>query len=393
MFSENIFWIASSPIISEPVIDRYKQDSEAVLRIGDLPDDELEFCQGETILDEIKGVDVGRMDADGYKKMTKRLNTILAEMGVTNSFDLDEYIFSDKDIEVFSEIFYLLEEMEHKFTKHPGDPLLYLKIANLFYFTGLKADVSFFEVSFREKVTEDLFDEADGYYNLAIENDDDHTISYINSGLLNLEKSEISKAADKFRAVLDRYPDNLSAKTGMIKTQIRMGKLEEAEAELNNLLGENDDKAELWYLKGEIARLKDRWGGAVQFYNQCLKIDYSFEDALLKKCEILLDRGMYSQANNSFDEYIKENKHDAHAWFGKARALYGMDKWGGAIQCVNEAIALNPQITDAWVTKGDVLSERNQYDIAIRSYENALKLDPNHELAKEKLEKTKEKLG
>jgi len=380
-------------MISEPVIDRYKQDSEAVIRIGDLPDDELEFCQGETILDEIKGVDVGKMDADGYKKMTKRLNTILAEMGVTNSFDSDEYIFSDKDVEVFSEIFYLLEEMEHKFTKHPGDPFLYLKIANLFYFTGLKADVSFFEVSFREKVTEDLFDEADGYYNLAIENDDDNTLSFINSGLLNLKQGEISKAADKFRAVLDRYPDNLSAKTGMIKTQIRMGKLEEAEAELNNLLKENDDKAELWYLKGEIARLKGRWGGAVQFYNQCLKIDYSFEDALLKKCEILLDRGMYSQANNSFDEYIKENKHDAHAWFGKARALYGMDKWGGAIQCVNEAIALNPQITDAWVTKGDVLSERKQYDIAIRSYENALKLDPNHELAKEKLEKTKEKLG
>lgn len=392
LFSENIFWIASSPTINEPVIDRYKEDSEATLRIGDTPDDELEFRKGVDTLTEIKDIQVEEMDTDDYLQTQKRLNTILAEMGVSNKFEPERYVFSDKDVKIFSEIFYLLEEMEHKFSKQDGNPDLYIKIGNLYFYTGLKADTSAFETKFRKKVKYDLFEEADGYYNFAIESSKDKIVPDRNKGLLNLEIGDIGESKERFETVLNRKPDDFSAKIGLIKTYIKMERFDEAESELNAMLEEHDEKEQIWYLKGEVARLQGRWGAAIQFYNQCLKINFSFEDALLQKCEILLERDMNSQANNAYDEYIKEDKHDPRAWFGKAKALFGMDKWGGAIQCVNETLALDPQIKEAWVTKGDILSERKQYDIALKSYENALKIDPEYQEAKDKLEKTKDKL-
>ncbi|MFW6141692.1 MAG: tetratricopeptide repeat protein [Candidatus Saliniplasma sp.] len=392
LFSENIFWIASSPTIHEPVIDRYKEDSEAFLRVGDVPDDELEFRKGDDTLKEIGNVDIENLGSEGYVRVQKRFNTILAEMGVTNNFDPDKYVFSDKDVKVFSEIFYLVEEMEHKFAKHKGRAKLYLKIGNLFFYTGLNTDSSAFEMQFRNKVKRDLLREADGYYSLAIENSEGEVLPQYNKGLLHLERGEISDSKERFETVLDSEPDNFPAKIGLIRSLIKFDRLDEAEDELNSLLEEYDSEKEIWFLKGEIARLKDRWGGAIQFYNQCLKIDFKFEDALTHKCEILLDRGMYSQANNAFDEYIKEEKYNPEVWFGKARALYYMDKWGGAIQCINEALVLDPQIKEAWVTKGDIFADKKQYDLAIDSYENALKIDPVYENAKEKLEKTRGKL-
>ncbi len=392
LFSENIFWIASSPTIHEPVIDRYKQDSEATLRVGDVPDDELEFLEGEDTLTEIKNIDVDELDSEDYIRVQKRLNTILAEMGVTNNFNPDVYVFSDKDVKVFSEIFYLVEELEHKFTELQGWSNLYLKIGNLFFYTGKKADTSAFEMEFREKVTDDLFRESEGYYSLAIETSEDKIFPHLNKGLLHLERGEISGSKERFETVMEIDPDNFKGKLGLIKTLIKLEKLDEAENELNILLEENNEDKEIWYLKGEIAKLRDRWGGAIQFYNQCLKIDFEFQDALIKKCKILLGRGMYSQANNTFDEYIKENKYNPEVWFGKAIALYEMDKWGGAIQCINEALVLDPQIKEAWVTKGDILGDKKQFDLAIESYENALKIDPDFQEAKEKLEDTEEKL-
>ncbi len=392
LFSENIFWIASSPTIHEPVIDRYKEDSEATLRVGDVPDDELEFFEGKNTLDEIKDIDVEELDSDDYSRVKKRLNTILSEMGVTNTFEPDIYVFSDKDVKVFSEIFYLLEELEHKFKKPKGEKNLYLKIANLFFYTGMEADTSAFEMSFRDKVKSDLFKEAEGYYSLAIENSTEDVLPDYNKGLLHLEKDEASEAKERFETVLDKELDNYLGRIGLIKCYIRMGDLNKAEKELNKVLENFGESKEIWYLKGEIARLRGRWGGAIQFYNQCLKIDFEFEDALTRKCDILLEKGMYSQSNDIFDEYIKEFKYEPMAWFGKAKALYEMDKWGGAIQCINEALALDPQIKEAWVTKGDILSDKKQYDLAIESYNKALRIDDSYQEAKEKLEKAKDRL-
>ncbi len=391
LFSENIFWVSASPTIHEPVIDRYKKDSEATLRVGEVPDEDLEFLEGEDTLTEIKNINVEDLESNDYIRIQKRLNTILAEMGVTNSFEPDKFVFSDRDVKVFSEVFYLVEELEHRFKKPQGCGKLYLKIGNLFFYTAKVADSCAFEMEFRDKVRKDLLKEAEGYYSLAIETLEDEIFSHYNKGLLHLEKNDISEAKERFENVLDIDPDNFSGNLGLIKTLIRLERLDKAEEKLNNILEEHDEKKDLWYLKGEIARSRDRWGGAIQFYNQCLKLDFDFKDAWIQKSEILIERGMYSQANASYDEYLKENKYDPEAWFGKARALYNMDKWGGAIQCVNEALAIDPQIKEAWVKKGDILSDKQQYDLAVDSYENALKIDSDYQEAKEKLEKTKEK--
>ncbi len=393
LFSKNIFWIASSPTINKPIIDRYKRDSKAVLRIGYTPNDELEFLEGKDTLEEIKCIDVEEMELDEYYNSLRRFNTILAEMGVSEEFKPKRYIFSDNDVEVFSVLFYILKEMEDKFTNQSGYPELYVKIGNLFYFTCLKSDIGVFEINFRRKLLDEFYDEACRYYSLAIEADEDKTYAYLNRGLLQLEKGKPRKATENFKSVLEIEPDKYAANIGIIQAYLEMGKFDEAETKLNNLIEKNESHEEVWYLKGKIARLKDRLDDALQFYDRCLEININFEKALFKKCEILLEMDMYSKANKSYDKFLRNNKHDPKAWFAKSRALYGMDKWGGAIQCVNKAISIDPQITDAWVTKGDILSERKRYDIAITSYQNALKINPNHEKAKERLEKAKEKLG
>jgi len=390
-FKNNLFWVIISPVIGSPVIDRYKKDSEPTLTIGERPDDEIIYQEGKRTLEEVDEISEN-LDEEDKNKALNRLNTIMAELGVVKELDFNNYIFSREDIDIFSEIFYLLEENDTDFEDDERVPNLYLRMANLFFYSSIKADISAFPPSLRKKLKDDFADEAERYYLKAIEfSEDDHYPVY-NLGRLYYQIGKFEEAKKRFEDVLDLKKEDYDLEIKMVKTLQKMEKLDEVEDHLDKLVEKYPEEPEVWYLYGEQSKLRNRWGGAVQFFNQALSKDGDHLPSLLGKGKVLLENNNYRKADKTFDKYIKIKEDNPEVWLGKARALDSLSKWGGALQCINECIAFDSQIEYAWVLKGDILKSQKYYEEAVESYENALKLNPDIEEAKRSIEDCKNKM-
>ncbi len=391
MFSKNVFWINASPIISSPVIDRYKEDSEPVIGIGERPGDEIQYREGPSTLQEIKDFQHEDMDKEDYLRIEQRMNNILAELGVLKELDFDSYRFSKEDLRVFSEIFFTMEEVDLDFLGEKGESSLYVRMGNLFYYTTKNVDSSYFEPTFREEAMRNFYEEAESYYQLALDIDEENLHAHINGGDLSLYMEEYDQAKDHFEMALENGADQ-GIERDLIRAYIGAGDLQEAEDRLEDLLEDEPEDPEIWYLKGEIARKRDRWGGAIQFYNKATSNDDDYIDAYLKNGEVLLQKEMYSEADQIYDLLLQKDDDLLDAWFGKAQALLGQDKWGGAFQCLNETLSRDPQIKEGWKYMGDIYQERGEYQKALQSYDRALTIDENYTAAVKAKESCKEKL-
>jgi tetratricopeptide (TPR) repeat protein len=79
-----------------------------------------------------------------------------------------------------------------------------------------------------------------------------------------------------------------------------------------------------------------------------------------------------ASATSSLDEPTAEDLLD------KGVALYVQGNYSEAIKAYDEAIRLNPNLTEAWNNKGNALYAQGNYSDAIKCYEEAIRLDPNH---------------
>lgn len=257
-YAENIFWIACDPLITKPVVDRFREHSEVILMIGD-GTDEILFEQGKTVDEEIDSFEPENQKE--YKIVHEKMNSILGEMGVTKDFDRDNYLFSKKDVKIFSKLFLKIEKIEHQFSDTEGLSALYLRFGNLFFYNALKSDVGHLEPEFRKKIVNDLCKEAEGFYTLAIRSDDRNPTAHKNMGELLLEKDDYERAIDHIKRSLEQQVDT-EAKKLLIKAMIHSDKLDEAEKKLDEL--DKDD--DYWILKGDIHKHKGGWGRAIQLY-------------------------------------------------------------------------------------------------------------------------------
>ncbi|MFO7991989.1 MAG: tetratricopeptide repeat protein [Thermoplasmata archaeon] len=380
LFSDNMFWIAASPVIGPPVIDRCKEDSEPTLTIGERPGDELQFRGGKKTLAEVKELMEKRGSSYSEENIFQRYDRILVEMGVPKHIDFDHYIYSRESVRVFTEIFFAVEEIREDNNASLYAPGLFLRLGNLLHYTSKKTDDSAFEPKFRHKAVDDLVEEAKSYYEIAeklSEKPDIH--GYNNLGKLHLDNGEYESAKDNFQRALRIDKDNFDTRIGLTKSLIGQEQPEEAERVVDQMLKKFSDKPDVWYLKGDISFVKDVWGGAIQFYNQALSKDDTFHKARMAKAKVFHEKGMLQEANDELDDLIEKDESNAEAWYMKADILDRMEKWGGAIQCLTQALSLDPQMIRAWDLQGDILVEQEQFEEAFEAYNTSLKIYPNRE--------------
>ncbi len=370
-FEDNLFWIATSSVIGKPVIDRYRADSEPTLSIGERHDGELIFRPGITTSKEVDEL----LELEDPKRILYRMNLIMAELGLNNTIDFNNYLFSHTDVEIFSKIFTAFEIMEHPPNGLPEQADVYLRLANLFFYTGKCADTSAFEPSFRKKVVKELKDQAEKYYKKAVDLTEDSTPS-TNLGHLYLDMGALSEAEECFKRAIELDETDVEANLGLADYLMRTGDTERADGVIDSLIVNNRNNAKVWYLKGKRTQANGRWGGAVQLYDQAYSKDRNMMEALVLKGRVLLDEGMYDEANWVFDQIIEKNDMDARGWFWKAKTLYIMEKWGGALQCIHEALSIDAQMPGSWELKGDILMEREVFEEALVAYNNALDILP-----------------
>jgi len=73
----------------------------------------------------------------------------------------------------------------------------------------------------------------------------------------------------------------------------------------------------------------------------------------------------------SYTQSIKQQVEELHAIFW---SWFQLDKFKEAIECFNQAIQLNPQLTIAYINKGLALNELEKYRKAIKCFDEAILL-------------------
>ncbi len=392
--SENIFAMSASPLISSPAIDRYREDSEPVLTIGERPEDELIFKKGDTVKKELESINIEDIDGKVYERIENRMNVILAELGVPKHIDFEDYRFSKKDTEVFSMLHYKLEELRDELDVEKKNPALYLRMANLFYHSFRCVDDSLFELDFRKKIRDDFRDNAEHYYEEAFGSDQGVFLySLRNRAHLLLENGEFERAKDLFEEALAVEPDDLKSRLGLVSLLLEERQLEECEDELEDLREEFEEDPEVWYLRGELARARDKWGLAIQFFDRGLEKQDEFVPAMVSKGQLFYENDMLERGRGIFEEVLELEKENLQALKGLIKVLEKQGKSAETLKCLNRALAVESHDEGLWMKRGKVLQDLGNYEEALKDFQNALEIDSDLEEARKSIEDCMEKIG
>ncbi|UCH05747.1 MAG: tetratricopeptide repeat protein [Candidatus Thorarchaeota archaeon] len=82
---------------------------------------------------------------------------------------------------------------------------------------------------------------------------------------------------------------------------------------------------------------------------------------------------------NAIEDHLEANPDDASAWNAKGVVLAGMEMFGDALRSFNQAIQLNPKMSEAYVNRGRVLLALgpDKATKALKAFDSALSLSPD----------------
>lgn len=91
--------------------------------------------------------------------------------------------------------------------------------------------------------------------------------------------------------------------------------------------------------------------------------------------------GEFDEAIPYFDEAIRIDPKNAHAYFGRGYAWYKKKEYDSAIADFNNALEIDPRMAYAYNGRAAVWCDRQDYDKAIANYNEAIRIEPNDAIA------------
>ena len=100
-----------------------------------------------------------------------------------------------------------------------------------------------------------------------------------------------------------------------------------------------------------------------------------------EKCQegdALLKQQQYGQALQAYEEALRMDARNFHAWNGKGTALYSQGNYRKAYDAYQKATEIEPDNPVVWVSTGLALNRLQRYPQALVHFERALTLDPGY---------------
>ena len=85
----------------------------------------------------------------------------------------------------------------------------------------------------------------------------------------------------------------------------------------------------------------------------------------------------YDEASASYDKAIALKPDLAEAWLGRGNVFIDLSRYDEAFAAYDKALTLKPDLAEAWLGRGHVFTGLKRYDEAFASYDKALALKPD----------------
>jgi len=252
----------------------------------------------------------------------------------------------------------------------------------------------------------------------AIRLKDDQGLYYFIYGNIAYKLNEIAEAQTAMRRAIELMPKEKAPYLSLARMQFDLKDFESANKTLENLSKEAGELPESYFLFGLIKKeigdtasaignfqkvvaidndyydaymqlglllgaQKNKLG--IDYLNNAVRLDPKSTEALYARGKLYQDVGMYKKAVEDYDQIITLNPDYAAAYYNVGWINFRVEKFEPAIEYFNKAIIADEEYADAYYMRGLSYQAFGNNTEAKRNYEACLKLNPNHNLAKEML--------
>ncbi|ATB31741.1 tetratricopeptide repeat protein [Melittangium boletus] len=188
---------------------------------------------------------------------------------------------------------------------------------------------------------------------------------------------QFEQALPFFEAVAKAEPKNIDATEGFISTLVTLGKVEDAQKQVQEASKRFPDNAHIEYLYGRIDEARDNNSSAEQHYTKALKADPQLIEAHVSLGRLHLRLRHNDQAKTQFEEAAAKAPDKAPVHVGLGELALAEDDIAKAQEEFTRAVGLDPNLADAHLglsrlalLAGDLTKARQEAD-------KALELDPH----------------
>jgi len=205
--------------------------------------------------------------------------------------------------------------------------------------------------------------------------------------LLNQAKSKGIKGADfdqlgqklnGAKKALSIKPNNADAFYRMGIALQEQGKMEEAIEAYNEALSIKPDHANAYNNMGIALKKQGKLEEAIEVYNKALAIKPDHANAYYNMGIALQKQGKIEEAIEAYNEALSIKPDYADAYYNMGIALQKQGKIEEAIEAYNEALSIKPDYADAYYNMGIALQKQGKIEEAIEAYNEALSIKPDY---------------
>ncbi|MFO0929859.1 MAG: tetratricopeptide repeat protein [Gemmataceae bacterium] len=229
----------------------------------------------------------------------------------------------------------------------------------------------------------------------------------LGEGLLLLGRTD--EAGAVFDRLLARNPDHARARLGRARLALARGDLPDAEAQVRPILDHPETRkmahtllAEVRLRQGDraaaereraaVAQLPDDAGITHPWLGELLRFRVGRESQI-NRAVSLVEQGRPEEAERQISETVRDYPRSAVAWLWLGRARLAAGDLSAALDPIDRARKLDPELAEAHFYHGVVLFEMGRVREAQTSFLRATQLRGNHALAWYNLGQCQNRLG
>ena len=197
--------------------------------------------------------------------------------------------------------------------------------------------------------------------------------------LAQRELAQALSEADAAIAADDNNPKAWLAKGKILKGQ---NNFEEAQRCFDRGLAYDLNSEIMWLEKADVLISLNRLDEAKRSLARALKIKPDFVEANITKGKLHIRTREYLQALEAFDAILKVQPRNAEAWIGKGNTVFmGFNDPKGGLEALRKAIEIDRRSTEAWMNLGVIHRSLQEHKLAIKAFNEVLKINPDNKEA------------
>lgn len=225
---------------------------------------------------------------------------------------------------------------------------------------------------FRQRKYNDALDQ----FNKSIEADPNFAEAYLEKGRLLYLSDKFPSALEAFKKYAELKPGSPVGNALYAKTLYGMGKLDEADVLLDEVLKINPESIDAKKYKAYIAIEKKDYAKADEYFSKVKDEDYNAED-WMKRAKIPADQKDFLKAYEYLNKAIAMDTANPMGYFELGKAMFTNQEYPVALDNFTKAIDLGIMNVGAYIYKGITFYNLNNYDSAVAIIQKSIELNSN----------------